>query len=165
MNLLGQSLANLGPIALWGLIASAVLTTLQAFTRSFGLSRINLPFIFGTVATRNRQRAEIFGMIFYIFGGTVFSFGYALVFLDLGHASWWSGALLGTFHGVFLAAVFLPLVPNLHTAMNHEYGGLEEDRPLEPPGFLGLNYGRRTPETIIVTHAIYGAILGATLPP
>ena len=31
---------------------------------------------------------------------------------------------------------------------------------LEPPGFLLLNYGRRTPLVMVVLHLIYGAIVG-----
>ena len=31
---------------------------------------------------------------------------------------------------------------------------------LEPPGFMMLNYGRRTPVASIVAHVTYGAIVG-----
>ena len=35
------------------------------------------------------------------------------------------------------------------------------DRPLlEPPGFMMLNYGRRTPVATIVAHVAYGTIVG-----
>jgi hypothetical protein len=35
------------------------------------------------------------------------------------------------------------------------------DRPLlEPPGFMMLNYGRRTPVATLASHALYGAIVG-----
>ena len=33
-------------------------------------------------------------------------------------------------------------------------------RQLEPPGFLGLHYGIRTPLTVLVAHVIFGIILG-----
>jgi hypothetical protein len=32
---------------------------------------------------------------------------------------------------------------------------------LEPPGFMGVNYGVVTPVAVFVTHAIFGAVLGA----
>jgi hypothetical protein len=32
---------------------------------------------------------------------------------------------------------------------------------LQPPGFLALNYGRRTPLVTVAAHLLYGAILGA----
>jgi hypothetical protein len=31
---------------------------------------------------------------------------------------------------------------------------------LEPPGFLILNYGRRTPLVTVIGHVLYGAIVG-----
>jgi hypothetical protein len=31
---------------------------------------------------------------------------------------------------------------------------------LEPPGFLMLNYGRRTPVVTVVLHVVYGALVG-----
>jgi hypothetical protein len=31
---------------------------------------------------------------------------------------------------------------------------------LEPPGFLMLNYGRRTPIVSVLAHVAYGAIVG-----
>lgn len=33
-------------------------------------------------------------------------------------------------------------------------------RQLEPPGFFGLNYGYRTPLSIVVAHVAFDAILG-----
>jgi hypothetical protein len=32
---------------------------------------------------------------------------------------------------------------------------------LEPPGFMALNYGARTPVSVLLGHVLYGAILGA----
>jgi len=37
-------------------------------------------------------------------------------------------------------------------------------RSLEPPGFLGLHYGPRTPISLLFSHLVYGAILGAFYP-
>jgi hypothetical protein len=47
--------------------------------------------------------------------------------------------------------------------MATEYDGPTYRRRLQPPGFFGLNYGYRTPLATILGHALYGAILGATL--
>jgi hypothetical protein len=38
--------------------------------------------------------------------------------------------------------------------------GPEPTRELEPPGFMAINYGRRTPIVTIGAHLIFGAILG-----
>jgi hypothetical protein len=45
--------------------------------------------------------------------------------------------------------------------MASEQRGPEPTRQLEPPGFLALNYGRRTPLSVILAHLVYGTILGA----
>jgi hypothetical protein len=42
---------------------------------------------------------------------------------------------------------------------NEQYGPTVV-RQLEPPGFLGLHYGIRTPLTVLVAHVIFGIILG-----
>jgi len=44
--------------------------------------------------------------------------------------------------------------------MASEYDGPTALRQLEPPGFLGLNYGSRTPLTTLLGQAVYGAVLG-----
>jgi hypothetical protein len=36
---------------------------------------------------------------------------------------------------------------------------------LQPPGFLALNYGKRTPLVTVVAHIVYGAIVAAAYPP
>jgi hypothetical protein len=36
----------------------------------------------------------------------------------------------------------------------------EEAPLLEPPGFMLMNYGRRTALVTIVAHVVYGAIIG-----
>jgi len=38
--------------------------------------------------------------------------------------------------------------------------GPEPTRELEPPGFMALNYGRRTPLVTLLAHVLFGAILG-----
>jgi hypothetical protein len=45
--------------------------------------------------------------------------------------------------------------------MATEYEGPSRRQRLQPPGFLALHYGYRTPLSTILGHAAYGAILGA----
>jgi len=78
----------------------------------------------------------------------------------VGHATWWMGAAFGTLHGLVVLIALLPLLPGLHPRMASERRGPEPTRALEPPGFLGLNYGRRTPLVTVFAHIVYGAILG-----
>jgi hypothetical protein len=44
--------------------------------------------------------------------------------------------------------------------MASEYDGVSAIKQLEPPGFIGLNYGYRTPMTTLTGQALYGAVLG-----
>ncbi len=51
-------------------------------------------------------------------------------------------------------------MPALHLRMASEQHGPTPTRQLEPPGFLALHYGGRTPLSVILAHLIYGGILG-----
>ncbi len=153
--------SRLEPILLWSLIGTMALTTILSGSQGLGLSRLSLPFLVGTLFTGNRRRATTFGSLFYMAGGFTFGFIYFLVMAHIGRANWWIGALLGTLHGLFLLTAVLPVLPHLHPRMATEYDGPSGQRRLEPPGFLGLNYGYRTPLTTLIGHAVYGAILGA----
>jgi hypothetical protein len=53
----------------------------------------------------------------------------------------------------------------MHPRMASETRGPTVVRQLEPPGFLGCNYGARTPLSVMLAHAIYGAILGGFYSP
>ena len=68
---------------------------------------------------------------------------------------------LAALHALVLLVMLLPLLPYMHPRMATEYYGPEVRRRLEPPGFLALHYGYRTPLTTVLAHALYGAILGA----
>jgi hypothetical protein len=54
----------------------------------------------------------------------------------------------------------MPLLPFIHPRMASEYDGATRIKQLEPPGFMGLNYGYRTPATALAGQALYGAVLG-----
>lgn len=149
--------------ALWALLATAALTSILSGSQWLGLSRLSLSFIVGSFVTGNRHRAVVLGFLFYLIGGFIFAFFYYLVMLQLGHSNWWIGAILGALHALFLLTAVLPVLPHLHPRMATEYDGPSAHRRLEPPGFLGLNYGYRTPLTTLIGHMVYGAILGEGL--
>jgi uncharacterized membrane protein YagU involved in acid resistance len=149
---------------LWGLIATAALTTILQGSQGLGLSRLSLPFILGTFFTGNRSLAGVLGFVVYVLGGWAFAFLYYVVFAEVGFSAWWLGALLGILHSLFLLIAILPLLPGFHPRMATERDGPTAIRRLEPPGFMGLNYGRETPLSTVLGHAVYGAILGAFYP-
>jgi hypothetical protein len=145
---------------LWGIVASTALSVVTEGGHALRHSRLSLPFVLGTFASGRRDVAMLLGFVFYIVGGLIFSFGYWLFFLTQGLASWWSGALLGFLHALFLLVVVLPITPFIHPRMATEHDGPTPTRRLEPPGFMGLNYGRETPLIAIAGHTLYGSILG-----
>lgn len=151
--------------AIWGFVATGALSTVLQGSQGIGLSRLSLPFLIGTIFTGNRDHAYIYGFVFYVVGGWVFAFMYYLVLSSVQLHHWWFGALLGALHGLLLLIVVLPILPHIHPRIATEYDGPTAQRRLEPPGFMGLNYGRMTPLITIFGHILYGAILGAALPP
>ena len=152
---------NFSSIILWGFAATTILTTLILVGQSLGWTRIDMPFIVGTMFTANRDRAKILGYALHVINGWWFAIIYALFFEEMQRATWWLGALMGILQGFVVVVAVLPLLPGMHPRMVSDSRGPEPTRLLEPPGFLARNYGRNTPLITIVAHAIYGLILGA----
>ncbi|MBI4263920.1 MAG: hypothetical protein HY657_06075 [Acidobacteria bacterium] len=151
-----------GPsILLWGFAATIVLTILMTASQSLGYTRMSVPFLLGTMVTPNRDRAMLMGLLVHTMNGWLFSLVYALAFESWHRATWWLGAGIGMVHGLFVLTAGMPILPAMHPRMVSEYFGPTPNRQLQPPGFLALNYGRRTPLVTLVAHLVYGAILGA----
>jgi hypothetical protein len=151
---------HLPQFLLWGLIATVAMTTILEGSQGLGLSRLSVPFLVGTLFTPRRDRAMVLGFVAYVIGGWFFAMLYFLLFASLGVATWWLGGLVGLLHGLFLLVAALPLLAYAHPRMASEHDGPAQSYVLEPPGFLGLNYGRRTPLTTLLGQAVYGATLG-----
>jgi uncharacterized membrane protein YagU involved in acid resistance len=158
-----QAVVDILYIMLWGFVATAALSAVMFASQRLGYSRLSLPFLIGTMFTGERQAANTAGLVFYLLGGWLFAFIYYFIFAALGHTSWWFGALIGMLHGLVLLVMLLPLLPYMHPRMATEYDGPSYRRRLQPPGFLALHYGYRTPLATMLAHALYGAILGAGL--
>jgi uncharacterized membrane protein YagU involved in acid resistance len=152
---------NKGGITLWGFVGTVVLTSVLAGCQALGLTRINLPFMLGTMVTSDRDRAKLIGFGMHLVNGWLFAGVYAAAFRSWRRATWWLGALVGLVHALFVLLVGMPMLPSLHPRMASEQHGPTPTRQLEPPGVLALNYGRRTPISVILAHLLYGAILGA----
>ncbi|HEX7421902.1 MAG TPA: hypothetical protein VF505_18600 [Thermoanaerobaculia bacterium] len=152
---------NLPSILLWGFAATVMLTTILAGGQVLGITRIDMPFIMGTMFTSHRDRAKIYGYGFHLVNGLLFALLYAVFFENLHKATWWVGAIIGLVQGFVVIVVLLPLLPGIHPRMVSDSRGPEPTRLLEPPGFLAMNYGRMTPIVTLVAHTIYGLILGS----
>jgi len=155
---------NVAAWLVWGFAATVVLTTLLQGSQAANLTRINLPYLLGTMVTPDRDRARVVGIALHLVIGWIFSFVYVASFHLLDLATWWWGALVGLVHGTFVVTAALPALPGLHPRMAGETRGPTVARSLEPPGFLGLHYGPRTPISLLFSHLVYGAILGAFYP-
>jgi len=152
---------NLPGVLLWGFAATIVLTTTMAIGQGVGYTRMSMPFLVGTMFTPARDRAMVIGFCVHVANGMIFALFYAVLLESLHRTGWWLGAGLGLVHAVFVLTVGMALMPGLHPQMVSEYFGPTVNRVLQPPGFLALNYGRRTPFVTIVAHLLYGAIIGA----
>lgn len=146
---------------LWGFVGTVMLTGLMSGSQGMGLTRMSLPFMLGTMFTADRDRAKLIGFVVHLLNGWWLAAIYAAAFQSWRRATWWLGAAIGLVHGLFVLLVIMSLLPGFHPRMASEQRGPEPTRQLEPPGFLALNYGRRTPAALLLAHFIYGAVLGA----
>jgi hypothetical protein len=151
---------NLPSILLWGFAGTTILTTILRAGQALGLTRMDLPLILGLIVTRDRDKAKTYGFFIHLLNGWIFTLIYAAFFEMLQRATWWVGAAIGLVHALFILVVGLPVIPGLHPRMATDARGPEPTRELEPPGFMAINYGRRTPIVTIGAHLIFGAILG-----
>jgi hypothetical protein len=144
-----------------GFVGTLVLTTLLRAASELRLTRIDLPFLLGTIVTADRLRAKAIGYLFHFFFGFLFALGYYAVFRGVGRAGWFLGSALGLVHGVFTASALVNvLLPVVHPRMGTPLSTIDSETLLEPPGFLMLNYGRGTPLASLVAHITYGALVG-----
>lgn len=149
--------------ALFGLVATAVLTVIMIAAQLAGFSRLDLPLILGTLVTEDPDRARVAGFVIHLAVGQGFALGYAASFALLGIATWWIGALLGLLHVAVALTVIVPLLAGVHPRMASSRAGPGSTAGLEPPGLLGLNYGGQTPAVAVVAHLAYGVALGLLL--
>lgn len=152
---------NVGSWMLWGFVATVVLTTLMAGSQGLRITRMNLPYMLGSMFTSHRDRAKVIGFFVHLVDGWLFSLVYVAAFHSWGRATWWLGALIGLVQSTFVLTFGMRFLPGLHPRMASEQQGPTVAKQLEPPGLLALNYGRRTPVSMVLSHAVFGAILGA----
>ena len=145
---------------LWGFAATLILTTIVATSKYLGLTRMDLPFMLGTLFTSNRNRAPLLGFIIHLLMGWFFAFIYRAAFQNSGLHSFSFGLAIGFVHAAFVLTVGLQILNSFHPRMARPFQGPTPTRQLEPPGFLALNYGRGTPIVSFIAHVVYGGILG-----
>jgi hypothetical protein len=153
-------------MSIWGALAGGfvgtlVLTTILRAASELRLTRVDLPFLLGTIFTADRQRAKALGYALHFLAGFTFALIYYAVFSAIGESGWLLGASFGLIHALFSATALVNLLlPLVHPRMGSPVSAANTTALLEPPGFLMLNYGPQTPIATIVAHVVYGAIVG-----
>lgn len=144
-----------------GFVGTLVLTTILRAASELRQTRIDLPFLLGTVFTADRGRAKALGYLLHFVAGLLFALVYYAIFLAIGQSGWWLGAIFGFAHALFSSTALVNLLlPLVHPRMGTPLTGANETALLEPPGFLMRNYGTRTPIVTILAHIAYGALVG-----
>lgn len=151
---------NWGGWLLLGFLSTLVLTSILSASQGLGMTRMNIPYMLGTMFTPNRDKAKLIGIFFHLINGWIFSLIYILTFELFNIATWWIGGILGLLHALFVLTAGIPILPSIHPRMASEQQGPTVVRQLEPPGFMALHYGIRTPLSVIIAHIVFGCILG-----
>jgi hypothetical protein len=154
-------------VTLWGALAGGfvgtiVLTSGLRLAQELGWTRMDIPLLLGTVFTDVRDRATVIGVAVHFLNGLLFALGYYAIFRAVDQAGWAFGAALGVVHAALAGGVLVTLLlPAVHPRMGTPWSDAEETPLLEAPGFMLMNYGRRTALWTLLGHVAYGAIVGA----
>lgn len=144
-----------------GFAGTLVLTTVLRAGSEARLTRMDLPFLLGTMVTVDRQRAKLLGYLAHFGFGLGFALIYFALFDTVGRSGWALGALFGLVHGMFSASALVNVIlPAVHPRMGTPFSAAGSAPLIEPPGFLMRNYGRSTPLVSIVAHIGYGTLVG-----
>jgi hypothetical protein len=144
-----------------GFVGTIGLTTGLRVAQERGWTRMDLPLLLGTAFSAIRSKAVVVGYVLHFANGLVFSFGYAAIFLAVGHTGALLGAGLGLAHGLLSGGPLVNvLLPAVHPRMGTPWSDAEETPLLEPPGFLLANYGRHTAVVTLALHVAYGTLVG-----
>jgi hypothetical protein len=153
-------------VTIWGALAGGaigtiVLTSGVRLAQELGWTRMDIPLLLGTVFTDRRSRAMLIGTTIHFVNGLLFAVAYYAVFRAVDQAGWAFGAVLGVAHAALAGGVLMTLLlPAVHPRMGTPWSDAEETPLLEAPGFMLLNYGRRTALWTLLAHVAYGAIVG-----
>src|SRR4051794_4065702 len=120
--------------ALFGLVATTVLTAVMITAPLLGQTPLDLPLLLGTIVTEDPDRARVAGFFIHLAIGQGFAFGYAASFDLLDLATWWLGGLLGLLHVTVALTVLVPLLAGVHPRIASDRAGPSSTAALEPPG-------------------------------
>lgn len=147
-----------------GFAGTLVLTSLEAGAQQLNLTRMSVPYLLGTAFTKSRDRAKVVGFFTHLVNGQLFALLYVAIFHALGQGGVLRGAFIGLVHSAVVLLVVMPLLPSVHPRMASLHQGPTELRQLEPPGPFALHYGVSTPVVVVLSHIVFGALVGALAP-
>jgi hypothetical protein len=155
---------SIWPALAGGFVGTLILTTVLRAASELNLTRMDLPFLLGTVFSSDRSRAKAIGYVAHFVMGLVFALPYYALFVALGRSDWWLGALFGLGQSLFAGTVLVNvLLPIVHPRMGTPLSDFTGVALLEPPGFMARNYGLRTPAVSLVAHVLYGTAIALSL--
>jgi uncharacterized membrane protein YagU involved in acid resistance len=143
-----------------GLVGTMLLSALEAGAQQLRLTRMSIPYLLGTAFTPNRDRARVIGFLVHLVNGQILALLYAALFDALGASGIAHGALIGLVHSAVVLLVIVPLLPALHPRIASIEQGPMGMRQIEPPGPLALYYGFSTPLMVVVSHVLFGMVVG-----
>lgn len=147
------------------LLGTLVMTAMMEAAQAARLTRMSIPFMLGAFVSERRAVIRVAGSATHLVNGLIFALAYGLAFESLDRSDWWIGAGAGALHGAFALVILLPVLQDVHPRMAAEDQGPDPTPMLQPPGFLSLNYGKRTPLVTLLAHVVYGAIIAAAYDP
>jgi hypothetical protein len=136
------------------------MTALMEAAQAARYTRMSIPFMLGAMVSERRFVIRVAGFSLHLVNGVIFALAYALLFEAIGRSDWWIGAAAGALHGVLVLVLLLPVLQDVHPRMARVDQGPDPTPMLQPPGFLALNYGTRTPLITSVAHVLYGGLVG-----
>src|SRR4051794_18253082 len=91
-----------------GFLATIALSTIMAGSQSLRITRMNVPFMIGTIFTPDRDVAKLVGFVVHFLNGWWITLIYVAIFQTWGHANPWIGMVLGLVHAIFLLVGIMP---------------------------------------------------------
>jgi hypothetical protein len=144
-----------------GFAGTLVLTTVLRTASEARLTRMDLPFLLGTIFTVERRRAKVLGYLAHFGLGLAFALIYFAIFSAIGQSGWGLGALFGLVHGIFAVTALVNIVlPSVHPRMGSPFVAAGSAPLIESPGFLVRNYGPSTAVGTVAAHIGYGTLVG-----
>lgn len=139
------------------LIAGFVGTVAMTMGKSMGMTTMDIALIGGGMMSGDERKARRAGMFIHliVMGTLVFGSIYAFLFQALESASWVTGLIVGVVHGAVVGIMAMPMMGAIHPRMMPAAEGFQ----LDPPGIMGVNYGRGTPLGLLMGHAVYGVVV------